>query len=43
MTRSELPNEIGGEVSVVYWGMTAGTGRASNDQDVCFDAEFLNV
>ncbi|MEM6732870.1 MAG: L-type lectin-domain containing protein [Myxococcota bacterium] len=29
--------------SIVYWGMTAGTGRLSNYQDVCIERVYLGV
>ena len=32
-----------GEQSIVYWGMTAATGRLSNAQDVCIEKLFLGV
>ncbi|MEL6545089.1 MAG: L-type lectin-domain containing protein [Myxococcota bacterium] len=32
-----------GDISTVYWGMTAGTGRLSNNQDVCIERVFLGV
>ena len=32
-----------GEETVVYWGMTAGTGRLSNDQDVCIEMLRINT
>jgi len=32
-----MVTEIFGGTPKVYWGMTAGTGRLSNDQDVCFE------
>lgn len=35
--------EIFGETSIVYWGMTAGTGRLSNIQDVCIEKLYLGV
>jgi len=32
-----------GGTPVVYWGMTAGTGRLSNIQDVCIEKLFMGV
>lgn len=32
-----------GSTPVVYWGMTAGTGRLSNPQDVCIDKLLLGA
>ncbi len=32
---ADLVNQIFGGNSVVYWGVTAATGRLSNDQDIC--------
>lgn len=34
---SELVARTFGSTPVVYWGVTAGTGRLSNAQDVCID------
>jgi len=34
---------IFGSNSVVYWGMTAATGRLSNKQDVCIEKLFMGV
>ncbi|MGF1507910.1 MAG: L-type lectin-domain containing protein [Myxococcota bacterium] len=35
--RSDIVQRVFNGQSVVYWGLTAGTGRLSNEQDVCFD------
>ncbi len=39
--RADIINSIFDGQSVVYWGMTAGTGRFSNYQDVCIERLFV--
>ena len=41
--RADVVKGIFGGQSVVYWGMTAGTGRLSNEQDVCLEKLFLEA
>ncbi len=41
--RGDVIKRVFGGQTQVYWGMTAGTGRLSNDQDVCLDRTFLSV
>ncbi len=38
---AKIVSDIFGGQSVVYWGMTAGTGRLSNNQDVCIEKLYL--
>ena len=40
---ADLVKNVFGGRSIVYWGMTAGTGRLSNDQIVCIEKIFLEA
>ena len=35
--KKDLVKDIFGGNSIVYWGMTAATGRYNNIHEVCFD------